>query len=33
MKRTIQGTPLFLLGADRIIYVLGSKRIGLTDDK
>lgn len=32
-NRTIKGTPLFLLGVDRIIYVLGSKRIGLTDDK
>ena len=33
LNRTIKGTPMYILFANRTIYVLGNKRIGLSDDK
>jgi hydroxyacylglutathione hydrolase len=33
LNRTIQGTRMNILFADRMIYILGNKRIGLSNDK
>lgn len=33
LNRSIKGTPMYILFANRMIYVLGNKRIGLSDDK
>jgi hydroxyacylglutathione hydrolase len=33
LNRTIKGTPMQILFATRTVYVLGNKRIGLSDDK
>ena len=33
LNRTIKGTPMQILFATRTVYVLGTKRIGLSDDK